>query len=1122
MGMSYRGVISTGVLILGLLSRVGVGAELEPRDFTDEVVQFSDYRYNGQFELNCDAFICKDSPETLVNLAAPRKGQLLTNELLQGVWSRLMKTGYFRDVAISLQRAPRKKVGLYVRAESIVQIERIDIRYDGLGSWVYPKQFMAEIRKRLPLRRGGSFPAELESGGFSPADQRLVDSYAERIVRLYREQGYFGTRVRIKPTYHGDNKRFVDIEIRVKEGEQPPMGQVLIHGGKAYPYWRIADFFSTGERIDLFDEAFGVFGYGKYARKQLKLEAAELESAYHEDGFFAAKVRLETVSFEQDGVRYPKVRISEGRRVRVAYSGRRSLSIRELDETLTFKGSGAVDEDEVEQSRLAILAQYQSIGRYFARVESEILQNSDRLLDVVFHIEEGPRIFVRKVRVKGNRALTDDEIRAQFTIKGIAPNGVINSLSATDGILQDAGVINDLNGLRRHYGSLGFPNLVFRCAPATLKADVWTAWRNFQPSPDLPGPREIEQAWTGHFEQWSRDPVNNHCFRVVPTDDPRLVDVEFEISEGERVTSDRPLIAELILVNMDEQMREEAFQLLEKQGFLDEFRRWRKNVPLTKEKVQSIQGFILRFFHQEGYLNAQVTPRCILEYPGDLDPVDSCSMRRLYGEHVKRLEFHVVKGAKTQTAGILIRGNLKTDRAVIADELLFQPGKGLGTDEIFLSQANLRSLGIFDAVSVQYIRHDSLVNQPTANRLRVDDATVVVSVEEGVAQTLDLYAGIQVDSATLSDELPVLYTVGGSVRDRNFFGSGLELGLGINHANQIEDPLDYLGDSALWQTGPFIKNRRFLGTRLDLTTEALFQLSETPQRDAYQQVFNLETKVGYDFYALSYPSKWGLGLRSTLATELRRERLRALSRNGERPTFGEFTDSLSVTPAITWDQRDSPLHPTRGFFISGSLEFLVPNIQSDLDFPTKLVVASHYVAAFAKRKLIIVPSLKIGSVGTERDGADLKTNFLFKAGGDGVSTPVRGYENASIEACGGTKSGTRTQRCDAVFPDGVSEGDTLILPETIGGHALVSGGLELRFPTFLVADLWGTVFVDFAAVAPAWAELNNDRLFPSVGGGLRYLVTGQIPLRLDLAYPLKGTVFSPQETRVHVNLFYTL
>ena len=113
----------------------------------------------------------------------------------------------------------------------------------------------------------------------------------------------------------------------------------------------------------------------------------------------------------------------------------------------------------------------------------------------------------------------------------------------------------------------------------------------------------------------------------------------------------------------------------------------------------------------------------------------------------------------------------------------------------------------------------------------------------------------------------------------------------------------------------------------------------------------------------------------------------------------------------------------------------------------------------------------------------LKTNFLFKAGGDGVSTPVRGYENASIEACGGTKSGTRTQRCDAVFPDGVSEGDTLILPETVGGHALVSGGLELRFPTFLGADLWGTVFVDFAAVAPAWAEMNNDRLFPSVGGG---------------------------------------
>ena len=49
-----------------------------------------------------------------------------------------------------------------------------------------------------------------------------------------------------------------------------------------------------------------------------------------------------------------------------------------------------------------------------------------------------------------------------------------------------------------------------------------------------------------------------------------------------------------------------------------------------------------------------------------------------------------------------------------------------------------------------------------------------------------------------------------------------------------------------------------------------------------------------------------------------------------------------------------------------------------------------------------------------------------------------------------------------------------------------------------------------------------DRFYPSAGGGLRWLVTGQIPLRLDVAMPLRETVFSKAEPRLHLNIFYQL
>ena len=87
---------------------------------------------------------------------------------------------------------------------------------------------------------------------------------------------------------------------------------------------------------------------------------------------------------------------------------------------------------------------------------------------------------------------------------------------------------------------------------------------------------------------------------------------------------------------------------------------------------------------------------------------------------------------------------------------------------------------------------------------------------------------------------------------------------------------------------------------------------------------------------------------------------------------------------------------------------------------------------------------------------------------------------------------------------------------------MLLGGLELRFPTFLLDDFWFTAFSDFGAVAPTWSAMTADRVKTSVGGGLRWLLSGQIPLRLDLAYPLNPTPFGEQHVRWHVNIFYTL
>ena len=86
---------------------------------------------------------------------------------------------------------------------------------------------------------------------------------------------------------------------------------------------------------------------------------------------------------------------------------------------------------------------------------------------------------------------------------------------------------------------------------------------------------------------------------------------------------------------------------------------------------------------------------------------------------------------------------------------------------------------------------------------------------------------------------------------------------------------------------------------------------------------------------------------------------------------------------------------------------------------------------------------------------------------------------------------------------------------------MMLGGLELRFPTFLLDDFW-LQHSQTSGLLRRRSGMDGDRIKTSVGGGLRWLLSGQIPLRLDLAYPLNPTPFGEQSIRWHVNIFYTL
>jgi len=1152
---TLRGCLLFGVWLLGLGGVCSGEASPEPSDryrlskrcrqaLSEERGRFElkegRWRYSAgpqrwegalllRVELSCDLARCARGrlEDTLKRSLRLPLWQPLTPARLEQAYAHLQQTGLFRSDSYVLfeeltQTPPsaveegavdedaQKHIAMYVCARAHTTVRSLKFTYTDAVSTLYPKQFISELQKRLDIKRGGVFPL----------DPGFLREQEEQVRTLYERLGYAGTKVRIKTRFMS-HQREVDVTVVVEEGRRPQVAPPLVRQPETghVPYAEVVQAITPDTFFDVWPGFFGVFGVGRYDLKQTRERASKLELMLRDEGYFAARVRA--IGEARDGGKVrPVIHVDRGPRVELKFEGNESLSDKELTEELTFAESGAVDEVELEQSRLKIEQRYRSIAHYYAEVSARMSREGD-VITVTFSCDEGPQVYVGEVELQGVSLLDQEELKSLMVTQGVAPRGVLATMNASAGVLQDALLNQDLERILKRYRAEGFSQALYRCADP--KRESRTQWRERLRAQRAQGDRRV-----GAFDVWT-SAVNQHvCFQVIPDTEERahrrFLKVVIMLAEGERTTVDRVDLG-AYLQAMDESMRADALDLLRGMGFYNELNEPISDVGLSLTKLSLLDGVVLRYLRQSGHLKAEVSAQCQLKTPqGELMTAEPCDLDVFYGRRVSRLSYQVKLGPRAEVDGLIVRGQLRTKQSVIERELLLQPGTPLSAEALLLSQTNLRSLGLFRSVSIESIG----LGEATEGT-RIEPLTMVVSVEESPPWQADALLGVLLRESPLTgslqnnlSDLQLLYSSTLTLRHKNVLGRGWEIGGGLSHDNLLNTPLDVQGDSATWGVGPFFNNPRLFGSHIQLNTSLSFEQSISAQRDAYVQRGAGKAIASYDFYHTSYPSRWGKGLRLDLTLEGKVERRRALTVDGERRSFGGTTETLSLTPRLLYDQRDNPLHPTRGFYASLGLDGLLSlddgSITGDLSASFRETLTAQYVRSFFKQRLIIAPTVRFGAVQSSLSDDALPADFSFKAGGDGVPFPVRGYSDASIEACQGVEG--EAGSCVSLYE--VTDLNRSS-PARVGGRSIVNVNLEARFPTMLIGDLWGAVFNDWGAVSTSLSGLRDAQLFPSLGFGLRYLVTGQIPVRLDVAYPLKETVFDPErQLRLHINIFYTL
>jgi len=259
----------------------------------------------------------------------------------------------------------------------------------------------ADLAKALQSKDGG------------PLSRAIVHGDVARIVALYRQRGHFDTRVEPK-TIDAKHDR-VTLVFEIKEGDKLAVKEIRFVGNNVYPQSKLAGLIKTRTTNFL---SFLLDNDG-YDADRIEGDLDLIRRFYLAHGYADAKVRVAS-SYEADqkGV-VVTFTIDEGQQYRFGRvdieSKVTAVDAATLRRYLRTQPGDTYDADTVRKSVDEIAIGLAKSGRPFATAVARSERLSDqRLINLVYAIDDGRRLYVERIDIHGNARTRDPVIRREF------------------------------------------------------------------------------------------------------------------------------------------------------------------------------------------------------------------------------------------------------------------------------------------------------------------------------------------------------------------------------------------------------------------------------------------------------------------------------------------------------------------------------------------------------------------------------------------------------------------------------------------------------------------------------------------------------------------------------------
>jgi outer membrane protein insertion porin family len=243
-----------------------------------------------------------------------------------------------------------------------------------------------------------------------------VQNAVNRILEIYRRNGRYAASVEPKIIELDQNR--VDLVFEINEGETTRVGGITFIGNEAFSDSTLRGVIQTTEtawyRI--------LTSSDTYDPDRLAFDQELLRRFYRARGYYDFNVVSAIAELTPDGTEfYITFTLEEGPQYnfgKIAIDSRlRDLTAEQLQAFVETKEGTLYNADQVESTIQRLTDEIGRLGYAFVQIEPVTRRDpDDRTVDVTYQIEEGPRVYVERIDIRGNLRTLDEVIRREFRL----------------------------------------------------------------------------------------------------------------------------------------------------------------------------------------------------------------------------------------------------------------------------------------------------------------------------------------------------------------------------------------------------------------------------------------------------------------------------------------------------------------------------------------------------------------------------------------------------------------------------------------------------------------------------------------------------------------------------------